>query len=127
MPPEPGLETNPSASLAFDPDRARMLGEEIGAEAAGELILVFLGDAQERLAAMRRLVAAGERRPLERAAHSIKSAAGTFGFERVAALAREIERVAAAAPEPRLSALVEAVAAALDSGSSAWRASGRHA
>lgn len=109
----------------FDPARAKRLIDEIGAETTGELVEVFLGDAQQRLAAMRRFAAAGERKPLERAAHSIKSSAGTFGFERVAALACEIESQAAAAPEARLVALVEAAAEALGSGSSAWRAISR--
>jgi histidine phosphotransfer protein HptB len=106
----------------FDPGRLRMLNEEIGAEAADELIQVFLADAGARLASMRRLLAEGERAPLARAAHSIKSSAGTFGFERCAGLAREIEALAAAAPERQLRALIEAATTALDSGGRAWRA-----
>lgn len=123
--PHPSIPAHDSGALAgaaFDPERGRTLGEEIGAVAAGELIALFLGDAAERLAEMRRLVAEGSRKPLERAAHSLKSSAGTFGFERFAAYARAIESAAASAPEAHLLALVEGSAGALSEGAGLWRA-----
>jgi HPt (histidine-containing phosphotransfer) domain-containing protein len=110
----------PAGGPAFDPARLGTLREEIGAETAQQLIEVFLADAGTRLQAMRALVARHERKALERAAHSLKSSAGAFGFVRLADLAREIE-TAAATPAAPLGALVEAAAAALAGGERAWR------
>ena len=115
----------PADAAAFAPARLDLLAQEIGAGPARELVEVFLGDATERLAAMQQLAAAAERKTLERAAHSVKSAAATFGFERLAALAREIESAAAAAAAPQLRALADAAATALDDGRRAWRAAAR--
>ena len=113
----PPAPLSPGAGLAFDQARAQLLADEIGAAAAGELVEVFLGDATERM----RGFVGSERRALERAAHSIKSSAATFGFERFAAVARRLESAAATAPEAELLALIDAAADALERGRSAWR------
>jgi PAS domain S-box-containing protein len=123
----PPASLPPPGGAAFEPTRFGLLSEEIGIGPARELVEVFLGDTAERLTAMRSLVAAGERKTLERTAHSLKSSAATFGFERLAALAREIENAAAAAPEPLLLALAEAAAEALESGRRGWQGAARKA
>ncbi|MGO8920266.1 MAG: PAS domain S-box protein [Stellaceae bacterium] len=112
----------PPGSAEFEPARLGLLTAEIGTGPARELVEVFFGDAAERLAAMRQLIGSGERKTLERAAHSVKSSAATFGFERLAGIAREIESAAQAAPEPQLLALADAAATALDGGRRAWHA-----
>lgn len=118
----PSVDVPLPGGAAFERKRFGLLAEEIGVGPAHGLVEVFLGDTAERLAAMRSLVAAGERKTLARAAHSLKSSAGTFGFGHLAALAREIESAASSAPEPRLLALTQAAAEALEGGRRAWRA-----
>lgn len=118
----PPMLLPPPGDAVFERARFGVLAEEIGAGPAQGLVEVFLGDATERLAAMRSFIAAGERKALERSAHSLKSSAATFGFARLAALAREIEGVASTAPAPRLLALANATDEALESGCRAWRA-----
>lgn len=120
----PPLAAAPVAAsgAVFDPARVRALMTEIGVTPARDLVEVFLADAEQRLAAMRRLAGSGETKALGRTAHSVKSSAATFGLDRLAALAREIESAAATAPPARLTALIDAAASALRGGRSAWRA-----
>jgi signal transduction histidine kinase/DNA-binding response OmpR family regulator len=105
----------------FDAERVRLLMTEIGAAPARDLVEIFLADAEARLAGMRALAGSGETKALGRAAHSVKSSAATFGLDRLAAVAREIESAAATASPTRLAALLDAAAAALGGGRSAWR------
>ena len=125
QPAEPAAGAAMQGGVEFTPARFGQLSEEIGSGQACALVEVFLGDAAEHVAAMRKLAATGERKTLARMAHSIKSSAATFGFERIAAFAREIESVAAEAPQPRLLALAEAAAEALDGGREAWHLAAR--
>lgn len=118
----PARESIAEAGAVFDAARIRDLGREIGAAPARELVEVFLADAEERLTAMRGLIAGGETKALARAAHSMKSSAATFGLARLSALAREIEAVAPSAPQAQLAALLDAAEAALKAGREAWRA-----
>ena len=108
------------AAALFDPTRLRALTDEIGAASARDLVEIFLADSEQRLVQMRRLAGGGEgdAKALARAAHSIKSSAATFGFERLAALARAIESAPAA---EATASLVDSAAAALAGGRSAWK------
>jgi len=110
-----------ATGAVFDPGRVQLLMTEIGAAPARDLVEIFLADAEKRLAGMRALAGSGETKALGRAAHSVKSSAATFGLDRLAAVAREIESAAATAPAARLAALIDAAAAALGGGRSAWR------
>jgi len=85
---------------------------EIGEEASRDVLAVFVRDTQARLALLDTLHVATDRRKIEREAHSLKSAAGTFGLERLAALARDLERNAAELSETDYQARVTELKAA---------------
>ncbi len=59
-----------------------------------ELIDVFMADSPEQVATMRAALAASDCERLRRAAHSLKSNAASFGANRLAGLAREVELMA---------------------------------
>jgi signal transduction histidine kinase/CheY-like chemotaxis protein/HPt (histidine-containing phosphotransfer) domain-containing protein len=89
--------TDPSVSKepAFDPEAFAELAREIGEEAAAEIRLIFIGETHSRLASFRQLSIETDRKKIGRQAHSLKSAAGTFGYRRLASLARWLEKNAA--------------------------------
>ncbi|NEW90196.1 response regulator, partial [Rhodopseudomonas sp. WA056] len=70
------------------------LVEEIGRDATLAVLTVFARDTEARIALFETLDIAAERRRIEREAHSLKSAAATFGLDRLSALARELEQSA---------------------------------
>jgi HPt (histidine-containing phosphotransfer) domain-containing protein len=69
----------------------RELQETAGADFVDELLDTFREEDPGLLAEMRRARDAGEARAFERAAHSLKSNAGTFGAQALAAQARALE------------------------------------
>ena len=85
---------------------------EIGEEASHDVLAVFVRDTRARLALLDTLHVATDRRKIEREAHSLKSAAGTFGLDRLAGLARELERSAAELSETDYQARVAELKAA---------------
>jgi len=74
-------------------DRATFdeLVETVGADFIDELLGVFFGDAPKQIEAMRAALAAADAEVFQRAAHSLKSNAASFGARHLAALARELE------------------------------------
>jgi DNA-binding response OmpR family regulator len=71
------------------------LAAEIGQEAATETLALFVSETDDRLKLLRRLSIETDRLTIEREAHTLKSAAATFGLLAVAQLARTLERDAA--------------------------------
>lgn len=67
------------------------LRESAGADFIMELMDAFLEDTLNQMETMRNAVAANDAESFQRAAHSVKSNALTFGAEDLAALARELE------------------------------------
>ena len=67
------------------------LVEEIGEETVCQMLDVFLEETKALLATLPRLSCSADRTRIEREAHSLKSAAGTFGFKHLSALARKFE------------------------------------
>jgi HPt (histidine-containing phosphotransfer) domain-containing protein len=67
------------------------LQETAGADFVDELIGTFQEEAPTLLTEMRRARDAGEAKAFERAAHSLKSNASTFGAQALAAQARALE------------------------------------
>ncbi|WP_420132550.1 ATP-binding protein [Rhodopseudomonas sp.] len=65
---------------------------EIGEDASRDVLAVFIRDTEARLRLFDTLTIPADRRRIEREAHSLKSAAGTFGLELLASLARDLER-----------------------------------
>ncbi|WP_041802070.1 hybrid sensor histidine kinase/response regulator [Rhodopseudomonas palustris] len=90
--PKPGVPA--ATTLHVARDTYETMVEEIGCEATLEIIAVFVKDTDERLALLRQLSVASHRREIEREAHSLKSAAATFGLHDLAGLARELEKTA---------------------------------
>jgi HPt (histidine-containing phosphotransfer) domain-containing protein len=89
-----------------------------GAEFVGELVDTFLVEAPRMLADLRDAHAAGDAPRFRRAAHSLKSNANTFGAQRFAAMAKDLELGGVAQPDnaaclDALMAEFAAVAAAL--------------
>jgi HPt (histidine-containing phosphotransfer) domain-containing protein len=89
------------AQGAFDFEPARepaayaALVREIGEDGAGEVRAVFWSETSARLQLFRTLALAQQHARIAREAHSLKSAAGTFGYVRLAGLALRLEKTAA--------------------------------
>jgi CheY-like chemotaxis protein len=87
------------AAAAIDRKAFDDLVSEIGKETALETLSLFVQETEERLKLLQKLSCDADRSTIEREAHSLKSAAGTFGLREVAQLARALERDA-----PRITA-----------------------
>jgi hypothetical protein len=82
---------------------------EIGEAATLEILDVFITETETRMALLKTLSVATDRIRIEREAHSLKSAAGTFGLERLADLARDLERNASRLTQTDYLTLVECI------------------
>jgi HPt (histidine-containing phosphotransfer) domain-containing protein len=95
----PPLAPIPSAPAiavaALDREVFKELVREIGAEAAFEVLAVFTEETAVRLKLLRQLSIEHDSTRIGREAHSLKSAAGTFGYRELASLALRLEREAA--------------------------------
>ena len=85
---------------------------EIGKETALETLSLFVQETEDRLKLLRKLSGDADRNKIEREAHSLKSAAGTFGLRAVAQLARALERDAAHITASDYLALLDRIEAA---------------
>ncbi|SEO39855.1 Hpt sensor hybrid histidine kinase [Rhodopseudomonas pseudopalustris] len=86
------IESAPTARLYVGKAAFAHLVAEIGEQASLDVLAVFVRDAEAKLGLLDALNVATDRRRIEREAHSLKSAAGTFGLDRLAGLARDLER-----------------------------------
>jgi HPt (histidine-containing phosphotransfer) domain-containing protein len=82
------------AEPAREPRAYEALVREIGADGACEVRDVFWTETCARLQLFRTLSLAQRHARIAREAHSLKSAAGTFGYVRLAALALRLEQSA---------------------------------
>ncbi len=80
----------------------------------GELSGVFFADAPRRLRALRDALGKDQRETVTHEAHSIKGAAGTLGFRRIAHVAAELEKRSKTEPSPTLEPLVEELRVAVE-------------
>ncbi|NVN87824.1 MAG: response regulator [Rhodopseudomonas sp.] len=80
--------------------------QEIGETATLEILGVFVRETRARLTLLDSLHVSTDRRRIEREAHSLKSAAGTFGLDQLAELARALEQTAPHASDEDFLALV---------------------
>jgi signal transduction histidine kinase/DNA-binding response OmpR family regulator len=83
---------NPSAEPALDRNAFEELAKEIGRDGACEIRGVFFAETEARLKLLRRLSLDADRAKIGREAHSLKSAAGTFGYRQLTSLAWRIEK-----------------------------------
>lgn len=82
------------AEPAREPRAYEALVAEIGEDGAAEVRAVFWSETCSRLQLFRTLALAQHHARIAREAHSLKSAAGTFGYVRLAALALRLETTA---------------------------------
>ncbi|MCP3374795.1 Hpt domain-containing protein [Bradyrhizobium cajani] len=82
------------AEPAREPSAYAALVREIGEDGACEVRAVFWSETCARLQLFRTLSLAQHHTRIAREAHSLKSAAGTFGYLRLAALALRLETTA---------------------------------
>ncbi|MGY3389112.1 HPt (histidine-containing phosphotransfer) domain-containing protein [Bradyrhizobium sp. USDA 3311] len=100
------------AEPAREPGAYAALVREIGEDGAGEVRAVFWSETCARLQLFRTLALAQHHAKIAREAHSLKSAAGTFGYARLAALALRLEKTAETLGEAEFSDLLERMDAA---------------
>jgi hypothetical protein len=100
------------APSPFDRKAFDNLVLEIGKETALETLSLFVQETEDRLKLLRKLSGDADRSKIEREAHSLKSAAGTFGLRAVAQLARALERDAAHITASDYLALLDRIEAA---------------
>jgi hypothetical protein len=87
-------------NFLFDNTVFHELRTELGAADTVEVLMTFLADTADKLAAIE---ASSEARPtIKREAHSMKSSAATFGFKDLSRLARELESTAETLPAAQL-------------------------
>jgi HPt (histidine-containing phosphotransfer) domain-containing protein len=108
----PPLATSPESEPALVPDAFDELVAEIGHEGACEVRAVFWTDTRARLKLLSDLALAEHRAKIGREAHSLKSAARTFGYCRLASLARLLETSADALSDDEYGRLLDAMEAA---------------
>ncbi|MGO3934000.1 Hpt domain-containing protein [Rhodopseudomonas pseudopalustris] len=90
----PPMAAAPPQTLAVPRATYDAMAEEIGAEAVEEIAKVFVRDTETRLKMFESTALDSARDVIQREAHSLKSAAGTFGLSELAAAARELETAA---------------------------------
>ena len=100
------------AAPAREPGAYEALVREIGEDGACEVRDVFWSETCARLQLFRTLSLARHLARIIREAHSLKSAAGTFGYVRLAALALRLEQTAETLGEAEFHGLVDLMDAA---------------
>ena len=100
------------AAPAREPGAYEALVREIGEDGAGEVRDVFRSETCARLQLFRTLSLARQLARIIREAHSLKSAAGTFGYVRLAALALRLEQTAETLGEAEFHGLLDLMDAA---------------
>lgn len=106
------LVASPESEPALVPDAFDELVREIGHDGACEVRAVFWTDTRARLKLFADLALAEHRAKIAREAHSLKSAARTFGYCRLAALALHLETSAHALSDDEYGRLLDAMEAA---------------
>ena len=102
------------AEPAREPGAYAALVAEIGEDGAQEVRAVFWSETCARLQLFRTLALAQHHARIAREAHSLKSAAGTFGYVRLAALALRLEQTAETLEETEFHDLLDLMDVAFD-------------
>ena len=97
---------------AREPHAYEALVREIGKDGACEVREVFWSETCARLQLFRSLPLARHHARIAREAHSLKSAAGTFGYVRLAALALRLEKTVERIDEAEFRTLLDLMDAA---------------
>jgi HPt (histidine-containing phosphotransfer) domain-containing protein len=102
------------AAPAREPGAYAALIREIGEDGASEVRAVFWSETCARLQLFRTLSLAQHNAKIAREAHSLKSAAGTFGYVKLSVLALQLEKRAEALGEAEYQDLLDLMDAAFD-------------
>jgi HPt (histidine-containing phosphotransfer) domain-containing protein len=97
----------------FDPTMIELLVDDIGEDAARELLQLFFQDSAEKLDLLREPDDACTTHRVQRHAYALKSAAAAFGFAGLSALAQSLEIDAPALSPSELTARTQSLSAAL--------------
>ena len=89
-------------------DKLALLQEAVG-EAFTEIVLTFLKDTPRRLTGMREALAAGDRRRLQREAHTLKGTSATFGAQAISALCAHLDQDAFTAESGYAGSLISSI------------------
>lgn len=108
----PGFDAGTPPEAALDREAYAELVGEVGEQAAEEILDVFISETDARLKKLRKLSLEHDRIKIGREAHSLKSAAGTFGYRRLAGLALRLEQSALRISPGEYAALIEGIEAA---------------
>jgi HPt (histidine-containing phosphotransfer) domain-containing protein len=92
--PQPAVEDSETeASPVIDLKKFEEFRDAMGADFIGEVLAVFNEDAPELLRNLQQALASHDAELFRRAAHSLKSNGAAFGADKLAELARELERL----------------------------------
>jgi signal transduction histidine kinase/HPt (histidine-containing phosphotransfer) domain-containing protein/ActR/RegA family two-component response regulator len=108
----PGFDTGTPPEAALDREAYAELVGEVGEQAAEEILDVFISETDARLKKLRKLSLEHDRIKIGREAHSLKSAAGTFGYRRLAGLALRLEQSALRISPGEYTVLIDGIEAA---------------
>jgi HPt (histidine-containing phosphotransfer) domain-containing protein len=97
----------------FDPTMIELLVDDIGEDAARELLQLFFRDSAEKLDLLCEADAACTTRRAQRHAYALKSAAAAFGFAGLSALAQSLEVDAPALSPSEFTARTQSLSDAL--------------
>jgi hypothetical protein len=109
------------AAEPFDRAAFEDLVAEIDLEGAFETFRIFVADTKRRLQSFSTLGIETSRKQVRLEAHSLKSTAATFGFHRLADLAKLVEREADDVLETEFRSIVSRMREAFDAGMSLFR------
>ncbi|WP_157619001.1 PAS domain S-box protein [Skermanella stibiiresistens] len=115
--PEGDLSRIGTAAL-FDVVAPTLLLRDIGIDGVRETVVVMVEETQARLERMRRLADDGDIDGLTREAHSLKSAAASFGLSRLSELAGALEAAGRGGSDQNRATLIDALGHAFDE---SWR------
>ena len=89
-----GSEQAPRVVLETEPiARLREMGKALGNDVPRRILELFLGDSPTRLATLRRGIAEGDSRAVERAAHALKGSSANLGASHLAEHCHQLEKL----------------------------------
>jgi CheY-like chemotaxis protein/HPt (histidine-containing phosphotransfer) domain-containing protein len=106
------VEPDGSDAPVFDETIYADLADALGHDETPSVLDLFLSDTEQRFTVMRVAAKTSDHDCVKREAHSMKSSAANFGFLRLSALAKALERDALGLGGPTLSARLDALARA---------------
>jgi hypothetical protein len=111
----------------LDPTTFEILAEAIDFDDAIKTYRVFIKDARRSLELLSTLEFDANRKQVRLEAHTLKSIAASFGFDRMSKLAMQLEIAAMEIPEPEFRSIVPSIDDAFERGKAQFSATFKHA